>query len=77
MLCQIAGLVQQSEGDIDAKLLEAEWIPKTHSKQVACTISVFCEAIMSNDLLLDYVQADSGAAFFAPSLNFLEEQAGL
>lgn len=29
------------------------------------------------DLLLDYVQADSGAAFFAPSLNFLEEQAGL
>lgn len=29
------------------------------------------------DLLLDYIQADSGAAFFAPSLNFLEEQAGL
>jgi putative iron-dependent peroxidase len=29
------------------------------------------------DLLLDYVQADSGAAFFAPSLNFLEEHAGL
>lgn len=29
------------------------------------------------DLLLDYVQADSGAAFFAPALNFLEENAGL
>ena len=29
------------------------------------------------DMLLDYVQADSGAAFFAPSLNFLEEHAGL
>jgi putative iron-dependent peroxidase len=29
------------------------------------------------DLLLDYVQADSGAAFFAPSISFLEDQAGL
>lgn len=29
------------------------------------------------DLLLDYVQADSGAAFFAPSISFLEEQAGI
>ena len=29
------------------------------------------------DLLLDYVQADSGAAFFAPSISFLEDQADL
>ena len=29
------------------------------------------------DLLLDYVQPDSGAAFFAPSVSFLEEHAGL
>lgn len=29
------------------------------------------------DLLLDYVQADSSAAFFAPSISFLEEQAGI
>jgi putative iron-dependent peroxidase len=29
------------------------------------------------DLLLDFTQADSGAAFFAPSVNFLEQQAGL
>lgn len=29
------------------------------------------------DLLLDYVQADSGAAFFAPSISFLEDNAGL
>lgn len=27
------------------------------------------------DLLLDYVQADSGAAFFAPSISFLEDMA--
>ncbi len=27
------------------------------------------------DLLLDYVQADSGAAFFAPSVSFLEDSA--
>lgn len=27
------------------------------------------------DLLLDYVQADSGAAFFAPSVTFLEDKA--
>lgn len=27
------------------------------------------------DLLLDYVQADSGAAFFAPSVSFLEDMA--
>lgn len=26
------------------------------------------------DLMLDYLQADSGAAFFAPSINFLEDQ---
>lgn len=26
------------------------------------------------DLMLDYMQADSGAAFFAPSINFLEDQ---
>jgi len=29
------------------------------------------------DLLLDYVQADSGAAFFAPSVSFLEDYATL
>jgi putative iron-dependent peroxidase len=29
------------------------------------------------DLLLDFTQADCGAAFFAPSVNFLEQQAGL
>lgn len=29
------------------------------------------------DLLLDYVQADSGAAFFAPSVSFLEDSASL
>jgi len=29
------------------------------------------------DLLLDYIQADSGAAFFAPSITFLEDMAGL
>ncbi|WP_233078765.1 Dyp-type peroxidase [Rheinheimera soli] len=28
------------------------------------------------DLLLDYCQIEAGAAFFAPSINFLEEQAG-
>lgn len=28
------------------------------------------------DLLLDYCQVEAGAAFFAPSINFLEEQAG-
>jgi putative iron-dependent peroxidase len=29
------------------------------------------------DLLLDFIQADCGAAFFAPSVNFMEQQAGL
>ncbi|MBU2222596.1 MAG: Dyp-type peroxidase [Gammaproteobacteria bacterium] len=29
------------------------------------------------DLLLDFTQADSGAAFFAPSVSFMEQQAGL
>ncbi len=29
------------------------------------------------DLLLDYTQADYGAAFFAPSVSFMEQQAGL
>lgn len=29
-----------------------------------------------SDLLLDYCQIEAGAAFFAPSINFLEEQAG-
>ncbi len=29
------------------------------------------------DLLLDYIQADSSAAFFAPSVTFLEDSAGL
>ncbi|WP_306523960.1 Dyp-type peroxidase [Rheinheimera sp.] len=29
------------------------------------------------DLLLDYVQADCGAAFFAPSISFMEQEAGL
>jgi putative iron-dependent peroxidase len=29
------------------------------------------------DLLLDYTQADCGAAFFAPSVSFMEQQAGL
>jgi len=29
------------------------------------------------DLLLDYTQADCGASFFAPSVSFLEHQAGL
>ncbi len=29
------------------------------------------------DLLLDYTQADAGAVFFAPSISFLEQQAGL
>lgn len=29
------------------------------------------------DLLLDYIQADCGAAFFAPAVNFLEGQAGM
>ena len=28
------------------------------------------------DLLLDYCQIEAGAAFFAPSINFLEAQAG-
>lgn len=28
------------------------------------------------DLLLDYVQADCGAAFFAPSVSFMEQEAG-
>lgn len=28
------------------------------------------------DLLLDYCQIEAGAAFFAPSINFLEEQSG-
>jgi putative iron-dependent peroxidase len=28
------------------------------------------------DLLMDYCQIEAGAAFFAPSINFLEEQAG-
>lgn len=30
----------------------------------------------NTDLLLDYCQIEAGAAFFAPSINFLEEQAG-
>lgn len=29
------------------------------------------------DLLLDFTQADCGAAFFAPSVSFMEQQAGL
>lgn len=29
------------------------------------------------DLLFDYTQADCGAAFFAPSVSFMEQQAGL
>ncbi len=29
------------------------------------------------DLLLDYTQADAGAVFFAPSISFIEQQAGL
>jgi len=29
------------------------------------------------DLLLDYVQADCGAAFFAPSVSFMEQEAGI
>ena len=28
------------------------------------------------DLLLEYCQIEAGAAFFAPSISFLEEQAG-
>ena len=28
------------------------------------------------DLFLDYCQIEAGAAFFAPSINFLEDQAG-
>jgi len=31
--------------------------------------------VQQYDLLLDYVQADSGAAFFAPSISFLEDMA--
>ena len=67
LVCQIAEFVQQSADDIDTELLEAEWVPKTHSKQVACTIEelpemehvfVFCEAIMSNDLLVDDAVAE-------------------
>ncbi len=33
--------------------------------------------LQNYDLLLDYVQADCGAAFFAPSVNFMEQEAGL
>lgn len=33
--------------------------------------------LQNYDLLLDYIQADCGAAFFAPSINFMEQQAGL
>jgi putative iron-dependent peroxidase len=29
------------------------------------------------DLLLDYTQADAGAVFFAPSISFIEQQAGI
>lgn len=32
------------------------------------------DGIQHYDLVLDYLQADSGAAFFAPSINFLEDQ---
>lgn len=33
--------------------------------------------LQNYDLLLDYIQADCGAAFFAPSISFMEQQAGL
>lgn len=33
--------------------------------------------LQNYDLLLDYVQADCGAAFFAPSISFMEQEAGL
>jgi len=33
------------------------------------------DGVQHYDLLLDYIQADSGAAFFAPSINFLEDAA--
>lgn len=32
------------------------------------------DGVQHYDLLLDYMQADSGAAFFAPSINFLEDK---
>ncbi len=54
------------------------WLAKRVGYPLGSTTAGQFEASVADyDLLLDYTQADAGAVFFAPSISFIEQQAGL